>query len=414
MKAKIAIVLCMVVLLSSCSTGNKDSVIQPLDKESSSVSSESTFPSESSVSDIEEIDNESTGQEKYGIFPHIYEELVAYDPYAGDYVLSFSNDSAAVFKPEEVITRGEYNLGNYFNLIDLKDEIALGGQGAYGGEFVVYNLLTNKCFVSKHYNSYGDRLEDNGIIDIIQFGWISRPIFLNSKLEELPLTLDFDYGESFRAPFHLIDTFNWSPELSWEPYVMIGITYNVLKDQYIAVYSLNPFYGVTDGLPNENQCEMGIAVFDAEGNQLERYSLPGTVYPPFYISKGYIPMNMAYPYVFGNNLLIVGDGGLGYEGMAVLVNLDTHEARQPSDDEIQKIATEQLNREAVRLVGDDWELKEILPPSPFHIVEKDEVQYIYLPDNEDALFAIPKELQMIDWSQTEDGMYHAVFSSSYE
>jgi hypothetical protein len=203
---------------------------------------------------------------------------------------------------------------------------------------------------------------------------------------------------------------------------MLGLTYNAAKDEYIALYTINPFWENTTGIPNTMQCEMGIAVFDNSGKKIEQYQLPKVIYPVDYSIRSGLEVYIPQLFVHENSLLVVYQvldyTAFGMEqeyfeqsvkGTAFLINLETHEANRLSEEDLQEFVSNQLKMELNLNVDHNWEVTKPMADPPFKIVKQDEIQLVYLPEEERPLFAVPSILQLKLWSQTEDGMYHAVF-----
>jgi hypothetical protein len=358
------------------------------------------------------------------IFPHIYDEFLEFIPYSGlvlgEIPISFNHEKA-------------YHIENTHNAdfrvqFEIHNNILLWTHGAYTTEVVTCDLLTGEQYMCEYIiPSRRINIWDNDMIGFlievereVNEPEKLRPVFLNTHLEELPLELDFDYGVVFNAP---LDQIFEGGTLTSEQYIMLGITYNAAKDEYIALYTINPFWENTIGIPNTMQCEMGIAVFDNSGKKLEQYQLPQVIYPVDYSTRSGLEVYIPQLFVRENSLLVVyqvlGYSAFGMEqeyfeqsvkGTAFLVNLATHGAKRLPKEELLEFVTTKLHMEANLNASHNWEATKPVSDPPFKIVEQDNVQLVYLPNEEQPLFAVHPSFRIRDWTQTEDGMYHAIFS----
>jgi len=323
------------------------------------------------------------------------------------------------------------------------DNYMIGRTYGLGSVTFSVNLETLERSEREIYDIGMVRLSDQAFA-VFANGFLAfRPQLINRYIEPLTMQLQFDFGEDLG--YHL----------GYE-YLILSLTYNPSNQTYVAVYSPNPYahpianvnwwdsvYGWKSF--DNSACELRIAIFDERGGLTETFALNGVVNPIATGASGGHRLTYNFPILFilGENTALLipqeypipGDGR--YDSfllpqeeflLPIEINLTTQAHRRWSEDEVNAFLQNDKRFElSMEGFGHQLWIEQIKEPGwsasenplfiqerriPHHIesVLTNESLLIFVDGDETPLFAVPSELALRLYHQTEDGTRYFIFS----
>jgi len=405
--AKLYTLLAAIVLCSSCHAGT---VVSTSETGQESASSKPADNSES-ISPAESYAPEDPPQVDV-----LFDFDLVYDASKTSWAyISFDSDSAEANHYD--LPKGESDLTpvSYQN-----DCILCTDAGIGFGMFGTYDLSTGIYYFSEYWASDHVDFFPNGVIAVVGYSQdfrvtphmnSERPVLMDQYCRPLSYQLQFDYGENLDENRELYKT---DFSLIGDRYRVIGLVYNQEKRQYVAVYNTNAFWGGQDGNYDNSTCEMGVAIFDESGKQLDRFSLPGAVFSHMDNWGRHFPET----FLIGETELLMvpqygyrDPSGTYVEGETYYINLESREWASWSQEETQAFFDSSTLFEGSYEIYGGWSIQEVAPSPPFTIETDPATGYmlLYLPDVETPVFRIPAHRKLYLWGQEADGRYYAVF-----
>jgi len=220
-----------------------------------------------------------------------------------------------------------------------------------------------------------------------------QPLLMDHHCNPLPTQLQFDFGATSKY--------------GGDEYIIAAIAYRPGNDNYVAVFSKNPYYGDPYGDFDNTVCELGIAVFDGTGRQLERFSLDGVLHPLNTSGmKNYAKLPLLY-LLDDETALIVPQEGVNsarissskweplesYSIAPVIINLNDHSFTRWSEEEMQSFLAGSSTLEGkMEEIFRYWNVKPKPQATSFRFVKEDDILFVFQDGNENdlPLFALPK------------------------
>lgn len=358
-----------------------------------------------------------------------------------------------LFRYEKNSTRFEYTtlisfnetsvsinrLGGYWENelgVNLKNGFFQGQLGYGMGHVFTYDLMNEQIYESEFWASDLRNIEllENDVVAIVcryQYQGNEEnklydsdnmlvPLLLDKYCQPLPPSdqLKFDYGKAIRYNKEDYDFIYGEDRI-------IALAYDSSKEQYIAVFTKNAYLFLDDPIEWNTanaMCEMGVTIFDKHGNQLEKYRLPGTSYPQFSSSRRSPVENPELTLTEDNHLLIVPRMPVYKEESAplvVCVNLSSRDYCFWEQEQMETFLLDSPNYDGeveaywYDKTSKQWNIREVNPPVPFEMIydktaEGEVVTLVKMADDENVLFALPGKVITEAWTQSKDGMIHAL------
>ena len=354
-------------------------------------------------------------------------------------LIQYENDGTAKISVVGDLTdrqRDEFFAGDFFI-----NEYLVSGFNPFRWIHGSLNLTTLE-FHELPFGVDGHRVNiDNRIIAIMSDAdfnlprLFSDPLFFDQQLNLLDKQLQFDRGDE------VLD------ELGYERGI-IRLAYNNHNQTYVSIFTTNPFIAGWAYLDN-SVCELGIAVFDDAGALIEEFMLENIIHP--LATRSDIRPNFAPPALFildeRTALIVPQEFPYPWDGLSstydfippqeefllpIEVNLDTQTFRRWNEDEVNLFMQNNNQFEFVweafgwlseRVEEYGWRVSAFNEPSDFpplrirerripvyiQSVHTDEALLIFADGDETPLFAVPSELTLRLYHQTEDGTRYFVF-----
>lgn len=276
-----------------------------------------------------------------------------------------------------------------------------------GSELVALDLTTGEIYKSNlqiwesniHFFE-NDVIVFTGDCEIIysddrgkQSSFKNRTLLMDRHCNPLPAQLQFDYGQS--------------DEYGRNEYLIADIAYRSGNDNYVAVFSRNPYYADPYGEYDNTVCELGIAVFDGTGQQLERYSLDGILHPfNTHEMKHSAKLPLLYLLDDATAMIVPQEGEEsarastymwepmeGYSIDPVIVNLSDHSFTRWTEEEMRSFLADSTILEGeMREISGYWNVMPRPQATSFMFVRENDVLLVFQDDGEHdlPLFALPK------------------------
>lgn len=228
-----------------------------------------------------------------------------------------------------------YDRGNSIGLVSVRDGVFLGMEFGLDLSRVTFALDVTQeqdktVILDDAVMHYNPRQLDNGLIAIGSD--FSRKKLLNPDGTPSPVTLDFNYGVELD---NIMATGGHDME-----YRMECVTYDTKNARYVTAFSRSTFFKSED---QQGTGPVGIAVFNAEGRQLDWFMLDGVETTQLGKQSRIGPFSDLFMLENGNVLFSdpegsgpVAEGKYDDMGINAEINLKTHEFETFENDEVEE------------------------------------------------------------------------------
>ena len=262
-------------------------------------------------------------------------------------------------------------------------------------------------------------------------GGLFHTQLFNHRIEPAYIQLRFDFG----ADLGTIGGIHAGTE-----YLIISLVYNESNQTYMAVYSPNPYAHPRDDVDetdidiiwggnfDNSVCELSIAIFDDNGNLIETFTLYGVIYP--LVAPAHMSITLEFPMLYildETTALLVPQHGRYDFLLPITINLSDQTFRRWSEEEVNAflqnddrfeldLERQHSPRRIAQLKEYGWStelgplrIRQTRIPSHIQSVLTNESLLIFADGDEVPLFAVPSELTLRLYHQTEDGTRYFVF-----